>query len=83
MGIYRVTEALTPMMHEHLNMFTKDLFAGLPPMWDIQHCTNLIVRVTLSNQVAYSMSPEEHEDEGELVCAKLKKERKIPSVNVS
>lgn len=43
-------------------MFFDDLQDGLPPLRDIQHQIDLVLRATLPNNVHYFMSPMKHEE---------------------
>ena len=50
------------LMQQYVDVFPLDLPPDLPPMWDIQHCIDLVPGVAFPNKPTYWMSPKEREE---------------------
>lgn len=52
-----ILEAVQPLLKELQHVMTNSLLVRLPPLSDIPHTTDFILRLTLPNQLAYKMLP--------------------------
>jgi len=55
----QISGHIKPILEEFSDVLSKDLSGELPPMGDIQHTIDLVLRVTLPNLPHYRMNPAE------------------------
>ena len=57
-----IPKEVEPILAEFVDVIPEEIPHGLPPMRDIQHQIDLIPGSVLPNNLAYKMSPKEHEE---------------------
>src|SRR5438045_3022388 len=55
-------QEVQPLLKEFADVIPEEIFPGLPPIRDIQHCIDFFPGASIPKKAAYRMSPREHEE---------------------